>query len=68
MRTYSVKVNYSYVPEPDVEFGSVTYEVEAVSPEAAGERAEELWGNGEGDIEAGEDHEITGIGEPVLLP
>ena len=68
LRKYKVKIRYSYTPYPEPEHSSVTYEVEAASPEEAKEKAEECWDNGDGDTESGEDHEITSIGEPELQP
>lgn len=68
IRSYSVRINYSYVPEPEVEFASVMCEVEAISSEIAEDKTRELWDDGELDLKQGEDHEITSIGEPVLLP
>lgn len=68
LRSYDVKIRYSYTPHPETEYSSVTYTVEAASPEEAKEKAEECWDNAEGDTEDGEDHEIESIGEPVLLP
>lgn len=68
LRKYKVKIRYSYTPYPETEYASVTYEVEAASPEIAKEKAEECWDNGEGDTESGEDHAIASIGEPELLP
>lgn len=66
LRKYKVKVRYSYTPEP--EFSSVTYEVEAASPDLAKDKAQEMWDDGEGDVEMGEDHDITKIDDPELLP
>jgi hypothetical protein len=67
VRTYRVTIRYSYIPEPEVEYASKSYDVEAVSPEFAEQMAEELWDD-DSDLETGEDHEITSISEPELLP
>lgn len=64
-RTWSVKVYYSYAPEPETQYTSVTYDIEAVTPEDAKEKAEHLFGE-DGDLELGDDHEIVDMDEPRL--